>query len=157
MLTSNVIFSRTVDRIGAKFAWQFRTSSPMTYFNIVLILLALSVAMILSCKTIICWLSVIFRIFLIWNCYFRSGLWKAGCDVVSMYVLQSNCSCTFWKCKTRGEKQFWIELAAPCTLTNHNEIKSDDTLSFIIFLTPVSWDGSNRLWCQSLLLSPCSL
>ena len=63
----------------------------------------------------------------------------------------------FFKRKTRGETQFWIELAALCTLVNHNEINSDDTLPFIIFLTPVSCDGSNCLWCQRLLLSPCTL
>ena len=74
-----------------------------------------------------------------------------------LYVLQSYRSCTFCKHKTRGETQFLIELAAPCTLTNHNEINSDDTLLFIIFLTPVSCDGSNCLWRQRLLLSPCSL
>ena len=100
---------------------------------------------------------VIFQIFPNWNCHFRSGLWKAGCDVVSMYVLQSYRSCTFCKRKTRGETQFWIELAAPCTLANHNEINSDDTLPFIIFLTPVSCDGSNPLWRQHLLLSSCFL
>ena len=80
-----------------------------------------------------------------------------GCDVVRVYVLQSYRSCTLCKRKTRGETQFWIKLAAPCTLANHNEINSDDTLPFIIFLTPVSCDGSNRLWGQRLLLSPCSL
>ena len=37
----------------------------------------------------------------------------AGCDVVRLYVLQSYRSCTFCKRKTRGETQFWIELAAP--------------------------------------------
>ena len=58
------------------------------------------------------------------NCQFCSGLWKAGYDVVSMYVLQSYCSCTFCKRKTRGEAQCLIELAAPCTLANHNEINS---------------------------------
>ena len=79
------------------------------------------------------------------------------CDVVRLYVLQSYRSCTFCKRKIRGETKFWIELAAPCTLRNHNEINSDDTLPFIIFLTPVSCDGSNRLWRQRLLLSPCSL
>ena len=63
----------------------------------------------------------------------------------------------FCKRKTRGETQFWIKLAALGTLANHNEINSDDTLPFIIFLTPVSCDGSNRLWRQRLLLSPCSL
>ena len=66
-------------------------------------------------------------------------------------------SCNFCKRKTRGETQFWIELAAPCTLAIHNEINSDDTLPFIIFLTPVFCDGSNRLCRQRLLLSPCSL
>ena len=81
----------------------------------------------------------------------------AGCDVVRLYVLQSYRSWTFCKRKTRGETKFWIELAAPCTLANHNEINCDDTLSFIIFLTPVSCDSSNRLWRQRLLLSPCSL
>ena len=81
----------------------------------------------------------------------------AGCNVVRLYVLQSYRSCTFCKRKTRGETQFWIELAAPCTLANHNEINSDDTLPFIIFLTPVSCDGMNPLWRQRLLLSPCSL
>ena len=35
-----------------------------------------------------------------------SGLWKAGCDVVRLYVLQSYRSCTFCKRKTRGETQF---------------------------------------------------
>ena len=75
---------------------------------------------------------------------------------VRLYVLQSYRSCTFCKHITRGEMQFWIELAAPCTLANHNEINSNDTLPFII-LTPVSCDGSNSLWCQRLLLSPCSL
>ena len=83
--------------------------------------------------------------------------WKTGCDLVRLYVLQSYRSCTFCKHKTRGETQFWIELAAPCTLASHNEINSDDTLPFIIFSTPVSFDGSNRLWRQRLLLSPCSL
>ena len=97
---------------------------------------------------------VIFRIFPNWNCHPRSGLWKAGCDVVSIYVLQSYRSCTFCKHRTRGETQFWIKLAAPCWLANHNEINSDDTLPFIIFLTLVSCDGSNRLWRQRLLLSP---
>ena len=100
---------------------------------------------------------VIFRIFPIKNCHFRRSIWTAGCDVVRLYVLQSYRSCTFCKRKTTGETQFWIELAAPCTLANHNEINSDDTLPFIIFLTPVSCDGSNRLWRQCLLLSPCPL
>ena len=49
-----------------------------------------------------------------------------------MYVLQSYHSCTFCKHKTRGETQFWIELAVPCTLANQNEINSD----IIIFLPP---------------------
>ena len=47
---------------------------------------------------------------------FRFELWEAGCDVVSMYVLQSYRSCTFCKRKTRGDTQFWIELAVPCKL-----------------------------------------
>ena len=85
-----------------------------------------------------------------------SWLWKAGCDVVRLYVLQSYRSCTFCKHKTRGETQFWIELAR-YTLANHNEINSDDTLPFIIFLTPASCNGSNHLRRQRLLLSPCSL
>ena len=102
-------------------------------------------------------LFVVFRIFPKWNCHFRFGLWKTGCDVVRLYVLQSYRSCTFCKRKTRGETQFGIELAVSCTLANRNEINSDDTLPFIIFITPVSWDGSNRLWRQRLLLSPCSL
>ena len=94
---------------------------------------------------------IVFRIFLNWNCHFRPGLWKARCDFVKLYVLQSYRSCTFCKHKTRGKTQFWIGLAAPCTLTNHH------TLPFIIFLTPVSCDGSNRLWRQRLLLLPCPL
>ena len=100
---------------------------------------------------------VIFWIFPNWNCHFLSGSWKAGCDVVRLYVLQSYRSCTFCKRKTRGETQCSIKLAAPWTLTNHNEINSDNTLPFIIFLIPVSCYGSNRLWRQRLLLSPCSL
>ena len=79
---------------------------------------------------------VIFRIFPSQNFHFRRSIWTTGCDVVRLYVLQSYCSCTFCKHKTRGERQFWIKLAAPCTLANHNEINSDDTLHFIIFLTP---------------------
>ena len=102
-------------------------------------------------------LLVIFRIFPNWNCHFRSGLLETGCDVVSMYALQSYHSWTFCKRKTRGKTQFLTEPAAPYTLANNNEINSDDTLPFIIFLTPVSCDGSNRLWCQRLLSSPCSL
>ena len=74
---------------------------------------------------------VVFQVFPNWNCHFLSGLWKAKCDIVRLYVLQSYCSCTFCKRKTRGEMQFWIELAAPCTLANHNEINSDDTLLLI--------------------------
>ena len=89
-----------------------------------------------------------------WNFHFRSRLWKVWCDVVSMYVLQSYRSCTFLKHKTRGGTQFWIELAAPWTLANHNKI---NTLQFIMFWTPVSCDGLNRLWRQRLLLSLCSL
>ena len=71
--------------------------------------------------------------------------------------MRSYRSFTFCKRKTRGETQFWIELAASCTLANHNEINSDDTLPLFIYLTPVSCDGSNHLWRQRLLLSPCSL
>ena len=96
---------------------------------------------------------VIFRVFPNWSCHFRRNI----CDVVRLYVLQNYRSCTFCKRKPRGETQFWIELAAPCTLASHNEINSDNTLSFIIFLTPVSCNGSNRLWPQRLLLSPCSI
>ena len=100
---------------------------------------------------------VVFRIFPNWNCYFRSGLWKTGSDVIRLCVLQSYRSCTLCKCKTRGETQFWTELAAPCTLANYNEINSEDTLPFIICLTSVSCDSSNRFWRQRLLLSTCSL
>ena len=82
---------------------------------------------------------------------------EGGCDVARLYVLQSYRSCTFCKRKTRGETQFWIELAAPYTLANNNEMNSDDRLPFIIFLTPISCDGSNRLWRQRLLPSPCFL
>ena len=39
----------------------------------------------------------------------------------------------FFKHKTRGKMQFWIELAAPYTLANHNKINSNNTLPFIIF------------------------
>ena len=100
---------------------------------------------------------VFFRIFPNGNCHFLPGLWKAGCDVARLYVLQSYRSCTFCKPKTRGETQFWIEFAAPYTLANNNEIYSDDRLPFIIFFTSNSCDGSNRLWRQRLLPSPCSL
>ena len=86
-----------------------------------------------------------------------SWVMEGGCDVAKLYVLQSYCSCTFCKCKTRGETQFWIELAAPYTLANNNEMNSDDRLPFIIFLTPISVDGFNRLWRRRLLPSPCSL
>ena len=48
----------------------------------------------------------------------------SGCDVVKLYVLQSFRSCTFCKRKTRGETQFWMELPAPYTLANHDEINS---------------------------------
>ena len=51
-----------------------------------------------------------------------SWVMEGGCDVVRLYVLQSYRSCTFCKRKTRGETQFWIELAAPYTLSNDNEI-----------------------------------
>ena len=86
-----------------------------------------------------------------------SWVMEGGCDVARLYVLQSYRSCTFFKRKTRGDTQFWIELAAPFTIANNNEMNSDDRLPFIIFLTPISWDGSNRLWRQRLLPSPCSL
>ena len=100
---------------------------------------------------------VIFRIFRKWNCHFRRSIWAAGCDFEKRYVLQSYCSCTFCKRKTRGETQFWIELAAQYTLANNNEINSNNTLPFIIFLTKVICNGLNRLWLQRLLLSSCSL
>ena len=82
---------------------------------------------------------------------------EAGCDVVRLYVLQSYRSCTFCKRKTRGETQFWIELAAPYTLSNNDEMNSDDRLPFIIIFKPISCDGSNRLWRHGLLQTPCSL
>ena len=63
----------------------------------------------------------------------------------------------FCKRKTRGETQFWIELAAPCTFANHKEINANDRLPFIIFLTPVFCDCSNHPWRQRLLLTPSSL
>ena len=74
-----------------------------------------------------------------------------------MYVLQIYRSCTFCKRKTRDETQFLIELQTPCTLANHNEINSDDTLPFIIFFTPASCFGLNRFWRKRLLLSTCFL
>ena len=86
-----------------------------------------------------------------------SWVMEGGCDVTKLYVLQSYRSCTFCKCKTRGKTQFWIELAAPYTFANNNEMNSDDGLPLIIFLTPISCDGSNRLWRRRLLPSPCSL
>ena len=86
-----------------------------------------------------------------------SWVMQCGCDVARLCVLQSYRSCTFWKRKTRGETQFWIELAARYTLSNNNEMNSDDKLPFIIFLIPISCNGSNRLWRQRLLPSPCSL
>ena len=79
-----------------------------------------------------------------------------GCDVAKLYVLQSYRSCTFVSVKPEA-RQFWIELAAPYTLANNNEMNSDDRLPFIIFLTPISFDGSNRIWRRRLLPSPCSL
>ena len=36
-------------------------------------------------------------------------------------------------------------------------MNSNDRLPFIIFLTRISCDGSNRLWCRRLLPSPYSL
>ena len=89
---------------------------------------------------------VIFRIFQNWNCHFCSGLWKAESDVVSMFILQSYCCCTFCMRKTGGKTQYWIQLVAPCTLANYNEIHCNYTSSFLTFLTLVSCDGSNRLW-----------
>ena len=86
-----------------------------------------------------------------------SWVMEGGCDVTKLYVLQSYRSCTFCKRKSRGETQFWIELAAPYTLANNNDMNSDERLPFIIFSTPISCDGSNRLWCRRLLPSPCSL
>ena len=100
---------------------------------------------------------VILQIFPSWNYHFRRSVCAARCDVVKPYVLQSYRSCTFCKHKTRGEAQFWIELAAPYTLANHNEINSNDISPFTIFSTPVSCDGSIRLWRQRLLLSPLPL
>ena len=91
------------------------------------------------------------------NCHFPFWVMEGGCDVAKLYVLQSYRCCTFCTRKTRGETQFWIELAAPYTLANNNEMNSDDRLPFIIFLTPISYDGSNRLWRRRLLPSPCSL
>ena len=67
---------------------------------------------------------VAFRIFPNGNCHFLPVVWKAGCDVARLYVLQSYRSCTFCKRKTRGETRFWIELAAPFTLAIHNNMNS---------------------------------
>ena len=100
-----------------------------------------------------CYFLVIFRIFPNFHCHFRRSVCAAGCDVVKLYVWQRYRSCTFCKRKTRGETQFWMELALPYILANHNEINSDYTLPFIIFLIPVSCDCSNSLWRQCLLLS----
>ena len=99
---------------------------------------------------------VVFWIFPNGNCHFLPGLWKAGCDVARLYVLQSYHSCTFCKRKTRGETQFWIELANPYTVANNYKMNSDGRLPFIIFLTPISCNDSNHLWHQGLLPSPCS-
>ena len=45
-----------------------------------------------------------------------------------------------------------IVLSAPSILANINEINSDDILRFIIFLSPVSCDGSDRLLYRRLFL-----
>ena len=65
-------------------------------------------------------------------------LWVMGgrmrrCKAVHLAELSF---CTFCKPKTRGETQFWIELAATCSLDNHNEVNSNYTLPFIILLSP---------------------
>ena len=96
---------------------------------------------------------VIFRIFPNWNCHFRRS---NGRPDVTLWDCTS-CRVTVLVLFVSVKPEFWIELAAPCIFANHNEINSDDTLPFIIFLTPISCDGSNRLWRQRLLLSPCSL
>ena len=83
---------------------------------------------------------------------FRHRVRTARCDIVKLYVLQSYHSSTFCKRKTRGKMQFWIEDAAQYILANRNEINSDNILPFIIFSTPNSWDGLNRLWRRCLLL-----
>ena len=75
---------------------------------------------------------VLFRIFPNKNCDFLPGLWKAGCDVARLYVLQSYRSCTFCKRETRVQTQFWIKLAALYTLANNNEMISDERLPFIM-------------------------
>ena len=51
---------------------------------------------------------------------------------------------------------FLIELTHPYTIANRNEIHFVDTLPFIIFLTPVSCDGTNCFWRQRLLMKAIS-
>ena len=49
---------------------------------------------------------VVFRIFPNWNCHFRPGLWKARCDVVRLYVLQSTVLVLFVSIKTEARRSF---------------------------------------------------
>ena len=60
--------------------------------------------------------------------------------------------CSLCKGRTRGEMQFWIALAAPSILVNLNQVNSDNISQFIIFWTPVSYQGLNCLWRQRLLV-----
>ena len=156
------ISEQTLYRQWLKFTWNFKTRRINTVLKYVIGL------DLLNCHAKFCDNTISrSRENDVWSCYFWSLSRYSRTEIVTSvlgygrpdvtYVLQNYRSCTFCKRKTRGETQFWIELAAPCTLANHNEINSDDTLPFIIFLTPASCNGSNRLWRQRLLLSPCSL
>ena len=58
----------------------------------------------------VAFLGVIFRIFPNWNFHFRSRVWKAGCDVVSMYVLQSYRSCGFLSVTPEASCSFGLNL-----------------------------------------------
>ena len=78
------------------------------------------------------------------------SIWTAACDILRR---STSCRVTvlvlFVSVKPEARREFWIELAVPYTLANHNKINSDDTLPFIIF-----FKTSFSRWLKSPLASP---
>ena len=107
----------------------------------------------------------------VWSCYLWQFSGYSRTEILTSAVVYGQPGVTMFSCtscrvtvlilfvrvKLEARRSFWIELAAPYTLANHCEINSQDILPLIIFLTPVSCNGSNYLWRQRLLLLGVSL
>ena len=98
----------------------------------------------------------IFQRFPNWNYHSLSKTCATGCDALSGLSSQSDHSCNLCTSLKRGKPKIGIAVVVPFMLANYNESNPDDTRIAIYHLPnlrSISYDSSNCLWWQCMLLT----